>query len=75
MLCSCGKEYNGETSRPLKVRLEEHRKSVITVETIKSGIADHVWRDKSSHQPQWNEVKILDREEHRRKCISAYTRL
>ena len=25
--CSCGKIYKGETSRPLKVSLEEHRKS------------------------------------------------
>ena len=27
--CSCGKIYKGETGRPLKVRLVEHRKAVV----------------------------------------------
>ena len=40
--CSCGKIYKGETGRPLKVRLEEHRKAVVRGEIEKSGIADHI---------------------------------
>ena len=38
--CSCGKIYKGETGLPLKVRLEEHPKSVIRGEIEKSGMAD-----------------------------------
>ena len=57
--CSCGKVYNGETCRPLKVRLKEHRKVVIREEF-------NVWpymerRGKSSDH--WDEVKIIDRDE------------
>ena len=40
--CSCGKIYKDETGRPLKVRLEEHRKAVVRSEIEKSGIADHI---------------------------------
>ena len=40
--CSCGKIYKGETGRPLKVRLEEHRKAVVRGEIEKSDMADHI---------------------------------
>ena len=40
--CSCGKIYKGETGRPLKVRLEEHRKAIVRREIEKSGMADHL---------------------------------
>lgn len=62
-LCSYGKEYKGETGRPLKVRLE-HRKTAVMSETMKSNIADHVWKEKDSYKPPWNEMKILNKEEH-----------
>lgn len=60
--CSCGKEYKYEISRPIKVKLEEHRKAVMRRETMKSGMADHVWRKIRSHQPLGNEIKILYKE-------------
>ena len=44
--CSCGKIYKGKTGRPLKVRLEEHRKVVVRGEIEKSGMADHIWKEK-----------------------------
>ena len=62
--CSCGKEYKGETCRPLKVRVGEHRRAVLRGEIDKSGIAEHVWKENGNHLPLWDEVKILDREEH-----------
>ena len=49
--CSCGKIYEGETGHPLKVRLEEHRKAVVRGEIEKSGIADHIWKEKGNHLP------------------------
>ena len=49
--CSCGKIYKGETSRPLKVRLEEHRKAIVRGEIEKSGMADHIWKENGNHLP------------------------
>ena len=57
--CSCGKIYKGETGRPLKVRLEEHRK-VVGGEIEKSGMADHIWKEKGNHLPLWDKVEIID---------------
>ena len=58
---SCGKIYKAETGRPLKVRLEEHRKAVVRGEIEKSGMADHIWKEKGNHLPLWDEVEIIDR--------------
>ncbi len=44
--CSCGKIYKGETDRPLKVRLEEHRKAVVRGEIEKSDMTDHIRKEK-----------------------------
>ena len=49
--CSCCKIYKGETDRPLKVRLEEHRKAVVQGEIERLGMADHIWKEKEKHQP------------------------
>ena len=50
--------------RPLKIRLEEHRKAVVLEEIEKSGMADHIWKEKGNNLPSWDEVRIIDREEH-----------
>ena len=58
-LC-CGRKYKGETGRPLKVRLQEHQKSVTHGEVEKSGVADHIWREKGEHRLVWEQVEIID---------------
>ena len=65
--CSCGKVYKGETGRPLKVRLDEHGKAVVRGEIEKSGMADHIWKEKGNNLPLWDEVEIIDRAEHWRR--------
>ena len=62
--CSCGKTYKGETGHPLKVRLEEHPEAVVRGEIEKSGMADHIWKEKGNHLPLWDKVEIIDRDEH-----------
>ena len=62
--CSCGKIYKGETGCPLKVWLEEHWKAVVRGEIEKSGMADHIWKEKGNHLPLWDKVKIINRAEH-----------
>ena len=54
--CSGGKIYKGETGRPLKVRLEKHRKAVVRGKIEKSGMVDHIWKEKGIHLPLWDEV-------------------
>ena len=54
--CSCGKIYKGETGHPLKVRLEEHRKAVVRSEIEKSGMVDHIWKEKL---PLWDKVALM----------------
>ena len=46
--CSCGKIFKVETGRPQKLRLEEHRK-VVRDEIKKSGMADHIWKEKGNY--------------------------
>ena len=62
--CSCVKIYKGETGRPLKVRLEEHRKAVVRGEIEKLGMADHIWKEKENHLLLWDKVEIIDWAEH-----------
>ena len=62
--CSCGKIYKGEIGRPLKVRLEEHRKAIVWGEIEKSGMADHISKENGNHLSLWDKVGIIDRAEH-----------
>ena len=62
--CSCSKVYKGDKCRPLKIRLEEHRKAVVRGEIEKSGMANHIWKEKENPLLWWDIVKIIDREEH-----------
>ena len=59
--CSCGK---GETGRPLKVSLEEHWKAIVQGEIEKSGVADHIWKEKGNYLSLWDKVEIIDWAEH-----------
>ena len=54
--CSCGKVYKGETCCPLKIRLGEHQKVVVWGKIEKSGLANHIWKEKGNHLPLWDEV-------------------
>ena len=72
--CCCGKIYKGDRGRPRNIRLE-HRKAVVRGEIEKSGIADHIWKEKRKHLRLWDEVEIIDRAEHwriRRLKVSAH---
>ena len=60
--CRCGKLYIGETKRPLKTRIEEHKSALRTGETSRSHIAVHAWED-GEHGPKWDDTKIIDHEE------------
>lgn len=61
--CSGGREYKDETSRPIKVRLGKHRKTIVRDGTIKSSMADQEWREMGSHQPLWK-VRCLKESAH-----------
>ena len=62
--CSCGWKHKGETGHPLKVRLQEHQKAVTRGEVEKSGMADHIWREKGDYPLLWDQVEIIDKEHH-----------
>ena len=62
--CSCGKIYKGERGHPLKVRLEEHQNAVVRSEIEKSGIVDHIRKEKGNHLPLWDKIEIIDSAEH-----------
>ena len=62
---NCGQVYKGKICCPHEVRQEEHWKAVVRGEIEKLGMVDHIWKEKRNHLPLWDEVKIIDREEHR----------
>ena len=60
----CSHKSPYPTVRPQKVRLEEHRKVIVRGEIEKTGMADHILREKGNHLPLWDEVEIIDWAEH-----------
>ena len=52
--CSCGKVYKGDTCHPLKIRPEEHKKAAVWGEIEKSGIVNHIWKEKGNRLPLWD---------------------
>jgi hypothetical protein len=66
----CDGSYIGESCRGLCKRIEEHKKAVKTYDQA-NGVARHAWEN--AHHPNWDEVKILDREPnwHKRKIKEA----
>ena len=57
---SGGRTYKGKICRPLKIMLQEHQKAVIWGKIEKSGMAEHIWKEKGDHLPLWDKVKIFD---------------
>ncbi|KAJ8909610.1 hypothetical protein NQ315_003481, partial [Exocentrus adspersus] len=80
--CQCGKHYIGETSRPLDVRIKEHKNYVRNYQVDRSNLAQHVWDN--HHQINWKEASIIQKEQNfgkrkiKRKwcipkqCLSSY---
>jgi hypothetical protein len=55
--CDCGRSYNSETSRPLEVRIKEH-KYVLTQGLLeKSKLVEHSYEE--GHKICWKEEKVL----------------
>ena len=65
--CICDKVYTDKTCRPLNVRLQKHRKAVVRGEIEKSGMADHIWKEKVNYQTWYDKVKIIDKIEQKRR--------
>ena len=46
------------------MRLQEYQKAVTRGEVEKSGVADHIWREKGDHRSLCDQVEIIDKEHH-----------
>ena len=46
------------------MRLQEHQKALTRGEVEKSGVADHIWREKGDNSPLCSQVEIIDNEHH-----------
>lgn len=60
--CSCSKEYIGETSRSLNIRIKEHTADLRRDRTSKSALAEHV--HSSSHYIYMEKVKLVRKDDH-----------
>jgi hypothetical protein len=57
--CECGKEYIGETGRPLLTRVKEDRAALTNSETNSSKLVEHAWE--MDHNFMWDETKAIGR--------------
>ena len=58
---TCGGQYIGETQCSLPVREKEHREAVRLANQEKPAVAEHVYKQITPHEIDWNNIKILDR--------------
>ena len=59
--CSkCEAVYFGESKRSLKLRSDEHKRSVSNCDYDKNEIAKHCWE--ANHNFNWDQKKVIDRE-------------
>ncbi|XP_067667512.1 uncharacterized protein [Haliotis asinina] len=57
LMCDCGSSYVGETSRPIDIRLKEHRTSVEKSD-LKSALSEHIVNN-PSHYIDWQATTII----------------
>jgi hypothetical protein len=62
--CECGRNYIGETGRPLAVRLCEHRHNLQQGLLEKSKLAQHAYE--VGHRVRWDDARILEIESNSR---------
>jgi len=62
--CICGRSYTGETGRPLEIRKKEHKYNIDRRLVDKSKLAEHILTEHGDHKAQWNQTRILLKEEH-----------
>jgi hypothetical protein len=65
--CECGRSYVGESSRPLSVRIGEHKVNLKNGLLDKSKLAQHAFEE--GHQISCNEAKILQIEVNNRETV------
>lgn len=65
----CDKTYIGQTKRYLKKRLKEHRDNTNVAPTDVNAIKEHMIT--YSHDFDWNNIKILNKEDNHRKRLIA----
>ena len=57
---NCKGVYIGESKRSLKLRSDEHKRSVRNCDCDKNEIAKHCWE--ADHNFNWDQKKVIDRE-------------
>ena len=51
-------------AKTLNINDIKKSKAVVRSEIEKSGMADHIWKEKGNHLPLWDKVEIIDWAEH-----------